>query len=567
MVKDVDEKKKLERMLILKNQAFKNDSFEYDDSFESHDGSDPLSCKTTDEIVKCLERNENCTIEARVIGADKDGNTKLIDLDKKEFIEAFKFGEQGKIKLKESNDYFGMDSDASPLVGQDYIPMLGGPFNKQQYYKDYLKGHATAFYYFHHDPYANLVVKMTRDFTLGRGFRVDFKNPLAQATWEAFSEINNLPQMLDYIAFELSLYGEIMLWWLPQKETYISYQLSPKQAPPKAFLPRFRLIDPSVIWEIVTYPEDITRVLYYQWVAPTQWSMYTGRDKGETVPGTKFIYQQIPADQVDHFKINVVSNEKRGRSDLFPAFGYFKRFRDSINYAIVSMQKNAAWAIDTTIDGDMTDINNYVASQEALGTIPEAGSEFVHSKQVTRQYLSNLGGGKGANFAAFEWSLSSIASATGWPVSYFGTHLSGGQTRASALVATEPIAKKIEQRQLIYDRIIVKIAKRLLEPLGLYEKPEITFPEVITQDRSQKLKDIAAAQMAGWISKERAAEIAAKELNITEFDYKSEKLKIEQDQTMSNYLTSPLTSDSMLNKSASAVTSNERQGIKDADGF
>lgn len=565
---DQNKKEKLTRAEVIVKQAFKEGTYEFDDSFTKFDGT-PENARTLNDIVKCLESGK-ADIEAKVICLGRDKSVTSKNLNKNEFLEAFKSNSSGSLKFKESFDSFAYDTDSNGGdVGSDFIPLLGGPFNKQQYMKDYLKGHSTAFFYFHHDPFANAVVKMTRDFTLGRGFSVNFKDKKVQAIWDAFAEVNNLIEQLDYIAYEISLYGETMLWWLPDNQTYIAYHVASGQVPPEGLLPRFRLIDPSVIWEIVTYPEDITRVLYYQWVAPTQYQIYTGRDKNHDVPSTKFIYQQIPAEQVDHFKINVVSNEKRGRSDLFAAFGYFKRLRDSVNYSIVSMQKNAAWAIDTTIEGDQTDIDAYVASQEAMGTIPPAGSEFVHTDKVTRAYQAGSASGASGQNSAFEWSLSSISAATGWPMSYFGTHLSGGQTRASALVATEPIAKKIEQRQLVYERIIKKMAKRVLQPLGIFDAPEVTFPEVITQDRSVKLRDIATAQMQGWISKERAAEMAAKELNITTFKWEEELVKITNESKSGISLTNPLSSPSMINKSAgpqptnSALTSDERKQISD----
>jgi hypothetical protein len=58
---------------------------------------------------------------------------------------------------------------------------------------------------------------------------------------------------------------------------------------------------------------------------------------------------------------------------------------------------------------------------------------------------------------------------------------------------------------------------------------EVTFPEIITADKSQKLKDIAFAKVEGFISHERAANMAAKELNITEFDFEVEKRVIAEE--------------------------------------
>ena len=237
---------------------------------------------------------------------------KLKDMDRIEFLSKFDEG----IKHKNRDVAHILEGDWArdqgggnlSLIGHDYVPLLSGPFYKQLYYYDYLRMHALAFHEYHHDVCAKRVIDMIVHFTLGRGYKVDFENKAALALWDAFSKVNSLPRRFEYIAQELMIFGEQFLWWLPGNETYIAYKVAPGQTPPKGILPRVRQIDPSVLWEIVTYPEDIERVLYYQWVAPTQYQLYTGMDKGSSVPGLKFIWQQIPAEQVDHFKFNCVGS-------------------------------------------------------------------------------------------------------------------------------------------------------------------------------------------------------------------------------------------------------------------
>ena len=287
-----------------------------------------------------------------------------------------------------------------------------------------------------------------------------------------------------------------MFWWLPNNQTKIIYQLGPKDTYPTGIIPRVRLLDPSNMVEIVTYPEDITRKLFYVWLTPTQYQIYTSglgslqNDSKEIQPTLKYIYQQIPADQIEHFRVNAVSNEKRGRSDLFPILTYLKRLRDSVNYSLAALQKVSAWSMDTTVDGAQSDIDAYVQSQQALGTIPDAASEFVHSKAVSRQYLGNSSAGGGMS-DAFLYALSLCCVGHGTPFNYLGTHLSGGSTRASAIVATEPVAKRIEKRREVTKRKLKTFWKRLMKECGLPPiQCNIILPEIITQDRSQKLQDL-----------------------------------------------------------------------------
>jgi hypothetical protein len=389
---------------------------------------------------------------------------------------------------------------------------------------------SASYYAFNHDPAIKAMTSILCDFTMGRGFQLHADNPAAQVLWNAFSEVNNLHEQFDSFAQELSIYGESMLWWLPGKQARISQgRLSVGETVPTGMLPRVRLIDPSNIAEIITIPEDIMQgVLYYVWLAPTQYQMYT-RDNQ---PSNKFIYQQIPAEQIMHTKINCVSNEKRGRSDGFPALGYSKRLRDGVNYGLVAQQKAAAWCIDTTIAGDASDLETYIQyqrEQEHHNGVHTAGSEFVHTEAIKREYLANSATSKGADSPVFSWCLNMVAMSYGIPINYLGTHLSGGQTRASALVATEPVSKKFERRQQVYERTLKRMFTRLCKQFGIESGCEIIFPELITQDRSTMLKDLSLAQANGWMSARRAAEIANKEFDAKDFNYQNELADIKAD--------------------------------------
>lgn len=524
------------RSRVLKNGlTFNEKKYEFDDNFVPwNKDKDGNQVHTVIELYDLLKQSPEMQVEGTALAVSpKERKMGRVKIDRKIFMEAIEKNEKVSFRESIADTAFLTDQDGSSsggmLVGQDYVPLLGGPFNKQLYIYDYLRMHSYSFFAVNHWPLAHAAVNIITDFTLGRGFRVDVQDmegkphPRASALWDAFEEANDLQMLLHNAAREISVYGETMVWWLPDNETKIGYQLRPGQMPAKGLLPRVRLIDPSCIWDICTYPEDITRVLYYQWVAPTQYQIYTSSD----APSTKFIMQQIPADQVDHYKINCMSNEKRGRSDLFSALGFIKRLNDSVNYSIIALQKASAWSIDTTVEGNQADLDAYAQDQAMLGTIPQAGSEFVHTSKITRQYLGNQAASRGGSSAAFDWCFSQACMAMGIPVSYFGTHLSGGQTRASALVATEPVAKRFEIRQGVYDRMLQKMSKRLFKLFGIEDAQiEVTMPELLVQDRSAKLKDLALAETQGWLSKDHAATIASKEFQISKYDYELEKEEI-----------------------------------------
>lgn len=516
------------------------DKYERDYSWNAKQIKEAKDIRTTTEMMAFLESPEGkgVEVEARVLAHKPGEGFGVRKLNRSGFIESFRANNDGRKKFREAiNDSFsggGIGAGYGNNVGQDFTPLLGGPFYKNQYYyNDFLLMHQECFTAYTKDPYGKATVNIINDFTLGRGFSIEFESDVMQALWEAFEKANDFQDMFRTFASELSAYGENMLWKLPNMQRYMIYPQNKINLDdvPKVIIPRIRSVDPSNFVEIITYPEDITRVLFYVWLTPTQYQIYSAKDpsNGQVVNSTKLIYQQIPADQILHYKINAVSNEKRGRSDLFAALPYFKRLRDSVNYEIIAQQKNAAWAIDTEINGDQQDLDAYISAQQALGTIVNAGSEFVHTAAVKRQYLGNQGSAKGVS-TAFEWCLSMVAASTGIPISYYGTHLSGGSTRASAIVGTEPVAKRFEMRQQVLKRAISDVADWLMDHFGIRCSYNVTFPEIITQDRTQKLKDIYMGEQAGWFSPERAAETAASEMGFTDYSYEQERITIKEQQ-------------------------------------
>ena len=327
---------------LIRKSAYDPATYEYDPSFKPWDGNDPLGVHTTAELLQCLERNKEIEVDARLLflGKNKEGKveSRVGKSDRKLFLESFKRDAAEGVTLREgylSGGYFNTNgSIGNTLVGQDFTPLTGGPFYKNLYfYQDYIRMHAEAFFAYHNDPFAHAITQITRDFVLGTGYEVqcdtsDNIGKLAMVAWKSFEEANDFQEQLDQACTEQSIYGEIMFWELPNNQAKIVYDLSRTDTNPIAVIPRVRLIDPSNIVEIVTYPEDLTRPLFYVWLQPTQYQIYTsGLGNNLTSPTPiqptlKFIYQQIPASQMKHFKINAVSNEKRGRSDYFPVFSY-----------------------------------------------------------------------------------------------------------------------------------------------------------------------------------------------------------------------------------------------------
>lgn len=566
--------------VLADGSTFKTGTHEFDDAFIPGDPSNFSSVHTIPELMACLETRSDVDAEGVFLEADARGNYRYRRINGKEKLKEV-WKKNSRLKKFREADLFAIDGYGgtaganSGLVGDDYVPLLGGPFNKQPYLYDYLRAHAYAFNEYHHHPFARAIVHITRDFVLGRGYRIDSDDLRALALWRAFEQVNNLEERIEKLVLEGSIYGENLIWKLPNGDTQIQYHVAPGQQVQKGLIPRIRFIDPSTCWEIVTFPEDIERVLYYQLVFPTQYQIYTGSSGGNPVPTSKFIMQQIPASDVMHFKYNCVSNEKRGRSDLFPVLGYLKWIKDCVNYKLIALKKQSAWTEDITVEGSQVDVDNLAQSLADLGEFEPAGSRFLHTDKITRQYMANQGG-SGGDDVTLEWGINMLAAGTQIPASYFGLTHSAGQTRASAIVGTEPVAKKFERRQREVSRIIQALWKMLQDGYGVPgAECEVTFPEIITQDRSAKLKDIKFTEDCGYISRETAAPLAAKELDLGNFDYDTERDKIaaENPQPLEPTLGAPLTAPSAVAppstqgspESSSAVTKDDRHALSMKD--
>ncbi len=174
--------KKPLRAHVKQGKKFDESRYEINDKTNKH----PMH-----ELVEKLRADPNADIDAIVLAANAQGHMAPKRVKGREaFLAAWDNGGKGakiaesKRQLREAFDSFGYDTNAgqgangngAPIVGQDYIPILGGPFNKQMYMYDALKMYALAFQAFHHDPFARAIINITRDFPRCNGCsHMDFR--------------------------------------------------------------------------------------------------------------------------------------------------------------------------------------------------------------------------------------------------------------------------------------------------------------------------------------------------------------------------------------------------------
>lgn len=506
----------------------------------------------------------HATQESAKHTVSKEGTQWVVEIKTISSMEAFKkmteSVEWATSKLLEAQGFDGFDlgNDGLPAGGgvagppnNEFIPLLGGPFSKQLYLTDYLDMQAKCFWVKNHHPLGKAIVRTLRNYVIGKGITLMFKNPQCQQSWDDFVERVDFHMLLRSDAETLIWGGEIMTQKLKV-----------------AGRPSLAQIDPSTVWEVVTDPIDITNVLYYHQQYPTQWQMiYKANDKS-----TEYVINDIPADQVIHVKENVTPGEKRGRSDLYSVLSWLKRIRDFLNAKVTKAQIEESWALDMEVDGSQADVDR-IAADNQVNRVPPAGAIRVHNKDVQYKYLQPTASSTSGKDDVAEQLLVVVAVGAGVSPEWVGAGAGAGATRATAIVKQSPANRNIEDKQRVLETYIRQVAKFVIETdmgnknihpqqtrpasvgkakqllmkrdwknlmkeigrlaiLGNVDEEtddsfEVIFPEIATEDRSAKIGDIMKGEVARYIKHERAATMYAKEMNITQFDYDEEQKDIQ----------------------------------------
>ena len=408
-------------------------------------------------------------------------------------------------------DMFGYGFALDPNQYTEYAPLMGGPVFRQQYIYDFLKGVAYAFEAWNHNPIGKGIIRILCQYAFSRGFDLRFKDDAKKEVWEAHDRKFNISR-------------NIVEAWGIEAEVCGEFQLSTEFWEP---------IDPSTIWDFVTDPEHVNIEYYAYQSFPTAFQTFTGF-KVASQPGSEdqkasdYIIRQIPADKYIRMKINCFSNEKRGRGTLFPILGWLKRVKDSFNAKVVRewMYSNFVW--DVEVKGNAGDVNAYISANSGI-KLP--GSQNVHNDGVKISPMPVIASGSAGSTNAVEDAIMCfIAVAMGIPKEFLNIQMPGaGGSRANSLTSAEPFTKAVEAIQSRWEFFIKQIIKEVLRQNGMGYADgdvEVLFPSVTKDTTTETLQNLSVCQEMSWLSPKTCAEMAAKELNITEYDYEKEMAEI-----------------------------------------
>jgi hypothetical protein len=326
----------------------------------------------------------------------------------------------------------GRDPDA------EYIPLMGGPYNKQLYMYAYLDQHRKAFEAFNHNPIAHQLIKLTTYFTLGRGLDHRCNDNDVDEVWREFVVRTDFYNELKRHADDMWWSGELLFEF---------YENNPKRG-----YVDYRSVDPSTIWQPVHDPEDIKKIYYFHQQYQTPWQQYVKNN----MQTTRYIIRQIPADRVLFIRLNVSSFELRGRSDLFCNLGWLKRLKDLMNARVIKGQLEAAFVWDVELTSGDADVQN---AQLSLPDPYKPGSTFVHNKNVQLKPQSSQIKASEAQ-PDVNALLGMIATGGGTAKEFLGENSRMG--KSGSLISTEPPTKKYEERQVLLESICHAVADRVI---------------------------------------------------------------------------------------------------------
>ncbi len=397
----------------------------------------------------------------------------------------------------------------------------------QFYLKDvmpstYLEIHNQCYEAYNADPLAFAIIELTTSFVLGEGLTVSASNPRVQQIIDNFwhHPENRMDERVDSLCSELSLYGEQFIHFFVNK--YDGTVI-------------IRQIDPSLIDQIETDPEDVEKPLRYHRrpigqiiiAASGDSPPITSTNAELDIQGTWF----KAGEDVIHIAINKVSNAKRGKSDLATLLPWLRRYREWLTDRGRINKFKAAFIWDVKLSG--TDKKSLDRKKMEYASPPAPGTVLIHSDTETWSAVEPKINADDASADGRAIKLMVAVGAT-LPEHYLSDGDNGNRATASEM--SLPTLLKFKRRQRIVRYMLAAILDRVLAEaqkagkLGprINTAYEITFPEIdsgehntLAQGMQWLLPALQTAKSQGWLSDETAMKIM--------FEYCGEEVDVHEE--------------------------------------
>ncbi len=383
----------------------------------------------------------------------------------------------------------------------------------------YLELHNACYEAYNANPLAFAIIEMTTSFVLGKGITLAANAPAVQRVLLDFwhDPDNHMETRIYALCTELSLYGE----------QFIRFYVNKIDGSVK-----IRQVDPSIIDQIETDPDDIETVLRFHRrpVGPS------ATQPGDPAPVTPLEQQNfegewfVAGSEMVQFCINKVSNAKRGKSDLATLLPWLRRYKDWLTDRVRINKYKGAFLWDVQLSG--ADKKAVDRKKMEYATPPEPGTVIIHNEA---EKWSAVKPEISANDVAEDGRALKLMIAVGAQVPEH--YLSDGSNgnRATAAEMGLPTLLKFQRRQYVVRALLRTILDRVLEEACKAKRLssesdmcyDLLFPEIDVDDHQvlasstqMLVSALTVAKQQGWVSDETAMRLifqfAGEEMDIHE---------------------------------------------------
>jgi hypothetical protein len=384
----------------------------------------------------------------------------------------------------------------------------------------YLELHNLCYEAYNANPLAFAIIELTTSFVLGEGITVSATNKRVQQIIDDFwhRPENRMDERIYSLCTELSLYGEQFIHFFVNK--YDGTVI-------------IRQIDPSLIDQIETDPEDIEKPLRYH-RRPIGQVMTA--NMGDPPPQVVQLRPEeetqgqwfLAREEVLQIAINKVSNAKRGKSDLATLLPWLRRYKDWLTDRVRINKYKAAFLWDVKLTG--ADKKTIDRKKMEYSYPPEPGSVLIHNEAEQWSAVEPKINADNVSEDGRAVKLMIAVGAT-LPEHYLSDGDNGNRATASEM--SLPTLLKFKRRQRIMKYMLTQILDKVILEAKQVGKLgpranttyEITFPEIdsgehnaLAQGMNWLVPALTTAKSQGWISDETAMKIM--------FEYCGEEIDI-----------------------------------------
>ena len=375
------------------------------------------------------------------------------------------------------------------------------------------------------NPLAQFIIEIVVAFVVESGMPITSENEDVKKLLTDFWEdaANQLSIYFEKHVTELGVFGELCL---------------PAFVLPNTGKVRVGYIDPADIEEVVTDPYNVkifigVRLKTMDNEPARKLAVIIGDEEIEILsPKGRALREAFDDGQCFYWKVNTLTNEPRGCSDLFVVADHLDGYEQFMADTMEKFSQYNAFYYDVTVEGAT---NEELKKESNAYRPPRSGGAFIHNEKVKSEAVSPTQNASDSDTGA-RLLRNHILAPKGIPEHWVGG--GGDINRATASEMDLPVLKMLGRRQQTVKHILEQIADFVitsaLNARYLRVKPEeatyeIQTPEINSKDISKLASSVqslsvslAAAQANGWIDNPTARKMFAYACDLVGFKYDPE---------------------------------------------